>query len=245
MKQTQKKNKKSSLSKAATIAALGITAAGAVWGLSKLNPVVEARRVSRVIDGDTIKVADNTTVRLLGIDAPEESQCFFEESRKAVADLLTGQTVLLEKELSGVDMYGRLLRYVILPGRTRKDDNVLVNDYILRQGWARVLSVPPDNRYRDLLNSAQEEAIRYNRGLWAACDYIDDLSERREQNDPPPSAAYVVKGNISTRGFGKTYLVEGCDNYEKVKIDLSKGEQYFRTTKEAERAGFRRATNCP
>jgi len=121
----------------------------------------------------------------------------------------------------------------------------LVNSHIVRLGYARAVASPPDNRYRDLLISAQEEALRENRGLWQACDYEDELSDRREKDDQPPGPDYIIKGNISTRGFGKTYLLPGCDNYKTVKIDFSKGERYFLTEADAVEAGFRKATNCP
>lgn len=204
-----------------------------------------AQKVDRVIDGDTIVVQDDTRVRLIGINSPEKGECFYEESRQFAKDLLQGESVILEKEISGVDDYGRLLRFIIIPAKSAAKDNILVNDYIVRQGYARAIASPPDNRYRDLLISAQEEALRENRGLWQTCSYQDEFSERREKDDQPPGPDYIIKGNISTRGYGKTYLFPGCDNYATVKIDLAKGEQYFRTAEEAESAGYRKATNCP
>jgi micrococcal nuclease len=241
-----KPKKLSKLKKTAAIVTAGLAVtAGAAGYLSHYNPPWELHSVYKVIDGDTIKIENNTSVRLIGINSPEQATCFYDESKSALTKLLSGKKVLLEKEISGQDKYGRLLRYVILPASSEKKNNLLVNDYLVRQGFAQTEPTPPDNRYRDLFNSAQEEAIRANRGLWANCEYEDQLSERREQNDPPPSPAYVVKGNISTRGYGKTYLVEGCDNYLNVKIDFSKGEQYFKTESSALKAGFKKATNCP
>ena len=209
------------------------------------NKVSAAQKVERVIDGDTIVMPDDVRVRLIGIDSPEKGECFYEESRQFAIDFLEGKDVILEKEISGTDIFGRLLRYVILPADSDTADSLLVNGHIVRLGYARAVASPPDNRYRDLLISAQEEALRENRGLWQACDYADDLSVRREKDDPPPGPDYSIKGNISTRGFGKTYLLPGCDNYKTVKIDFSKGEQYFLTAEEAESAGYRKATNCP
>ncbi len=212
---------------------------------SQQSSVRAAQKVGRVIDGDTIVMSDNVHVRLIGIDSPEKGECFYKESRQFVKDFLEGESVILEKEISGIDDYGRLLRFIIIPSANSTKDNLLVNDYIVRQGYARAVASPPDNRYRDLLISAQEEALRKNRGLWQACSYQDELSGRREKDDQPPGPDYIIKGNISTRGYGKTYLFPGCDNYTTVKIDLKKGEQYFRTEGEAESAGFRKATNCP
>ena len=201
--------------------------------------------VTRVIDGDTIGIGDaRVRVRLLGIDAPEKGDCWYEESREALGELLDGVLVRLEKDISGEDDYSRLLRYVIKVAPDR-EDNVLVNEYQLKEGHARTLSTSPDVKYRDLFASAQEEARRAGLGLWGACQSEEDKKLLRQSDELPPNDECTIKGNISEKGYGKTYVVEGCDNYERVKIDYSKGEQYFCSEEEAVEAGFRRATNCP
>ncbi len=205
----------------------------------------QPQQVVEVIDGDTIKIKDNVRVRLIGINAPDKGECYYEESREFLKEFLEGKTVNLEKDISGKDDYGRPLRYVILPSNDPEKDNILINDYIVRQGYAQAVSSPPDNRYHDLLVSAQEEALRENRGIWRECEYEDELSERREKNFEPTEPDCLIKGNISTRGYGRIYLLPGCDNYDTVKIDFTKGEAYFCTEKEAQEAGFRKATNCP
>ena len=248
MAKFKNKTKKATLTKAAAIAAAGlvITASGVYANRHMLESVWKLHDVTQVIDGDTINVNGKTLVRLIGINSPEKGQCFYSESRQATSKFLHGKSVYLEKEITGQDDYGRLLRYVFLPAAGDRDDNLLVNDYIVRQGWAQAVPSAPDSRYRDLLYAAQEEAINNNRGLWKECpEYQEALSERREKNNPPPSAAHVIKGNISGSGYGKTYVTPDCNNYKNIKIDFSKGEQYFKTQKEALNAGFRKATNCP
>lgn len=201
--------------------------------------------IAKVIDGDTIKLQDNTKIRLIGIDSPEKGQCYYEESTNFTTQLLENKSVKLEKDISGKDDYDRLLRYVIILNEDPEQDNMLVNDYIVRQGYAQAVASPPDNRYRDLLVSAQEEALREKRGLWKECDYEAGLSDRREKDNEPTDPDCIIKGNISTRGYGRIYLLPGCDNYNTVKIDFTKGEQYFCTEEEAQKADFRKATNCP
>ena len=201
--------------------------------------------VKEVIDGDTIKIADNIRIRLIGINSPDRGECYYEEARVFAKELLEGKKVRLEKDISGEDIYNRLLRYVVLLNDEPEGSNLLINDYLVRQGYAQSVASPPDNRYRDLLSSAQEEAIRENRGLWDECDYKRENEGLREQDSPPPSSDCIIKGNISEKGYGKVYLIPGCDNYNLTKIDTRKGESYFCTEKEAEAAGFRKATNCP
>jgi len=201
--------------------------------------------VKEVIDGDTIKIDDNIRIRLIGINAPDKGECFYQEARDFTKKLLEGKEVRLEKDISGKDVYNRLLRYVVLLATDPEGDNLLINDYLVREGYAQTVASPPDNRYRDLLSSAQEEAIRDGRGLWEECDYERENEGLREQNNLPQDPKCIIKGNISEKGYGKTYLFQGCDNYNLTKIDFRKGESYFCTEEEAEAAGFRKATNCP
>ena len=195
-----------------------------------------------ITDGDTFKINNNTRIRLLGIDAPEKNECYYQESRQALIDLIEHKEIKLEKDITDKDRYDRWLRYAILI--KKNEDNMLVNDYMVRQGYAITTSIAPDNRYRDLLSTAQEKAKKNNLGLWAACDYETE-NPLREQDSGPTNPDCIIKGNISEKGFGRTYLIPGCDNYNTVKIDTRKGEAYFCTEEEAIQAGFRKATNCP
>ncbi len=199
-------------------------------------------QVVEVIDGDTIKIEGNIRVRLLGIDSPEVGECYYQPAKRALEDLIAKQRIELEKDITDKDHYGRLLRYVALP--VENGDSILVNDYLVRNGNALAISSPPNNRYRDLFSSAQVIAKRNNFGLWGACEN-NYSNERREADAGPPNPDCIIKGNISEKGYGMTYLMPGCDNYETVKIDTRKGEKYFCTEKEAIEAGFRKATNCP
>ena len=79
-------------------------------------------KVTRVVDGDTIKVSrDGTTinVRLVGIDAPETSkrknepgQPFSRKSTKHLASLVLNKSVTVKSY--GTDRYGRTLGVVFV-----------------------------------------------------------------------------------------------------------------------------------
>lgn len=134
----------------------------------------ELVRVARVIDGDTVDLADGRRVRYVGMDAPEEvvkagpaakakqEECFAKEATEENRKLVEGKTVRLVKDVSELDKYGRLLRYVYI-------DDVFVNDVLVRSGHARVMGIPPDTAYYVQLKQAQEEARVQARGLWGAC----------------------------------------------------------------------------
>jgi micrococcal nuclease len=125
--------------------------------------------VVRVIDGDTIKVrleGQVYSVRYIGIDTPETVhpdrpiEWMGPEASAANKRLVEGQTVSLEKDVSEVDQYGRLLRYVYLA------DGTFVNAELVRLGYAQVSTFPPDVRYQDLFLEKQREAREAERGLW-------------------------------------------------------------------------------
>jgi len=135
----------------------------------------EARtaRVVRVVDGDTIKVAiggRTDRVRYIGVDTPETVkpgtpvQCFGHEASARNAALVAGQEVRLVPDREARDRYGRLLAYVY-----RASDDLFVNAALVRDGYARTLTIPPNDRYATRLRKLQAEARADRRGLWKAC----------------------------------------------------------------------------
>src|SRR3989344_7189178 len=98
--------------------------------------------VARVIDGDTFELQDGEKVRLMGIDAPDEEECYFKESKEALDKLLKGKSVELRKDVTDTDEFGRLLRHAILSSRGSAEDNVLVEEYMVAGGFAISRSNP-------------------------------------------------------------------------------------------------------
>lgn len=201
--------------------------------------------VVHIVDGDTLDIENDVRIRFLGVDTPERSTCYYDEAKTFLEDLLEDKDIRIEKDISGADRFDRLLRYVYIPADDPQDDDVFVNEVLLRQGYAQTLGQAPDNRYRDLFASAQSEAKEKERGLWGVCDYEEsDAQALRENDSLPPSEDCIIKGNISEKGYGKNYFLEFCPNYNRIKIDTRKGEQYFCTESEAEQAGFTRSESC-
>lgn len=136
---------------------------------------VEGERafVIKVVDGDTIELENGQTVRLIGIDTPETKDprrpvgCFGKEAANETKSLLLDKNVILQKDVSETDKYGRLLRYVYLP--VDNDQILFVNDYLVREGFAKVLTYPPDVKYTEQFLQAQREARENKRGLWSMC----------------------------------------------------------------------------
>ena len=148
-------------------------------------------RVSRVIDGDTIRLTNGRSVRLLQIDTPElqENECYGRQAKQALARLLPrGTRVTLQSDpgLDKVDQYGRLLRYVIKRGTN-------LNIQLVRLGAASVWFYQGEQgRYASQLLAAAEAAQASSRGLWASCPgtVFDPTQavDTRPANPPPVSA---------------------------------------------------------
>lgn len=204
--------------------------------------------VERVVDGDTINIENEKRIRLLGIDSPERDSCYYQESKEALEELVEGGYIRIEKDISGTDRYDRYLRYVYIVAENPEDNDLFINEWLVREGYAFTFAVAPDNRYRDLLSSAQEEARKEERGLWSdVCEYREEsesASSLREQGSLPPNESCTIKGNISEKGYGKLYFVEGCPNWGRIKIDERKGEQWFCSESEAKEAGFTKSESC-
>ncbi len=156
-------------------------------------------KVTNVVDGDTIKIETGQTVRYIGIDTPETVspgkpiQCYGKEASDKNTELVEGKVVKLEKDISETDKYGRLLRYIWL-------DDVLINELLVREGYAQSSSYPPDVKYQDRLVKAQELAREEQKGLWGIVCATQNTSPPPSispTTTTPPTAAGGNTGNFS------------------------------------------------
>ena len=145
----------------------------AVTAFGPSGPTVDAR-VVRVVDGDTIVVDIGGTqyhLRYIGMDTPESVQPNTPVEPMALAAtaankvLVEGKTVILEKDVSEIDQYGRILRDVWVQ---HDGAVVLVGLELVRDGFAQVTTYPPDVKYVDLLTVAQDSARTAAIGLWGS-----------------------------------------------------------------------------
>ncbi|MFN2211397.1 MAG: thermonuclease family protein, partial [Candidatus Promineifilaceae bacterium] len=127
----------------------------------------ERAKVTWVYDGDTVEVelgGEEYRVRYIGVDTPEREQDYYQEAFDANFDMVKNKTVILVRDVSDTDQYGRLLRYVYLP------DGTFVNAELLREGYGRTINIPPDVANEAYFASLQKEARDEGRGLWAVGD---------------------------------------------------------------------------
>jgi len=188
------------------------------------SPPLQGQReatVTRIIDGDTIEVGIGGIVfqvRYIGIDCPEAGDPFALEATEANRRLVENKTVRLIEDLSDVDEFDRLLRYVYV-------GDLLVNAEMIRQGYARAVSYPPNVLHDDLFARLEIQAREAGAGLWAepsqlvgylavdpsCCQFDspgDDSKNKEEEyvcfsNDGPE--AFDLSGCTLSDEYGWTY----------------------------------------
>lgn len=131
--------------------------------------------LSRVIDGDTVEVRSlggTETIRIIGVDTPEvesgstEEECFGPEaSAYTKAALPEGTCLWLTFDEECTDYYDRTLAYVHL-GAGEQD---FYERRLLREGYARVLVIDPNDAFEDVLRLDEAAAQAAGAGLWGAC----------------------------------------------------------------------------
>jgi micrococcal nuclease len=162
--------------------------------------------VTRVVDGDTIHVRVNGqkgTVRFIGLDTPEiahptyGAQPFSREACEYAKAQLYGRQVYLETDRTLRDRHGRLLAYVWLARPAALNDQEIrakmFNARLLREGYAHLMTVPPNVKYVDFFRQYQSEARAHNRGLW-------ELSDTES----------VYAGEILTGNYDPANFKKGC-----------------------------------
>jgi len=82
------------------------------------------------------------------------------EAKEYLQNLLKGQRVKLEYDIDHTDQYGRTLAYVYL------QDGTFVNAELVKNGYAMVMTVPPNVKFAEEFVKLQQEARENNRGLW-------------------------------------------------------------------------------
>ncbi|HLO49036.1 MAG TPA: thermonuclease family protein [Kamptonema sp.] len=124
-------------------------------------------KVEGVITGQSIEIAgfaDQTPileqVRLIGIEAPDlKQQPWGPEARQKLEQLIGGQQVLLESDAQDKDRYDRKLAYLWR-------GEILLNEQLVKEGYALVVARSPNTKYKQRLANAQEWARLMGRGIW-------------------------------------------------------------------------------
>jgi len=180
------------------------------------------RTCVRVIDGDTIVLDGEETIRLIGVDTPETKdprkpvQYFGQEAYKFTRSLVEGKRVRIEFDQERVDKHGRTLAYVYL------EDGTFLNAEIIKQGYGFAYTQFPF-KYLEEFRQYEREARENERGLWAAKE------ETKKSEISEETIVYITK-------TGKKYHTSDCRYLSKSKISI--------TLKEALEKGYTPCSVC-
>jgi micrococcal nuclease len=135
---------------------------------SSVSNQVEVR-VARVVSGQTLEVVGMaeqpnliSQVRLVGVDAPDLRQYPWGEQSKEFLEKLVGdltKPVKLEFDIEAKDKIGRTLAYVW-------KDNQLLNEQVIKQGYALFVERSPNQKHNQRLERAQQWARIMGKGIW-------------------------------------------------------------------------------
>ncbi len=134
------------------------------------SPIIPASvKVARVVSGQSLEVLGMeaqpnliSQVRLIGLDAPDIRQYPWGDDAKQLLETLIGganQAVNLEFDLEAKDKINRTLAYVW-------KDKLLLNEEIVKQGYALFVARSPNHKYDQRLESAQQWARIMGKGIW-------------------------------------------------------------------------------
>lgn len=142
-----------------------------------------------ITDGDTLHVrfADGSSaeVRLIGINTPEANECFSEEATLVLEVLApVGGQLGMTSDVSDVDQFDRLLRYLWVGGMS-------VNEESVRRGAAISRRYAPDTAMATRFEEAQAEAKEAGLGLWAP----EACGPRADANLSVIAVEYDAPGN--------------------------------------------------
>lgn len=144
------------------------------WQSRRENPPPDALcegtyAVRRVVDGDTLLLANRARVRLMGVDTPETVkpdwpvEPFGPEAAEFTRRFIdtSGGVVRLEFDRQRKDKYGRFLAYVF-------DGRRMLNEELIRAGLAKAetgfrYAASRKTRFR----RAEDEARAARRGIWS------------------------------------------------------------------------------
>ena len=184
-----------------------------IWfGLSTAHGELMEGKCAYVQDGDSLKLqipgrAEEVSIRLHGIDAPEKDQAFSEESRAMLRRLTQGKNICVD--VQDTDRYGRYLGKVYV-GTT------YVNLELVKAGLAWHY-----DGSRDVdIEQAEAAARKAHRGLWSDDSAINPREYRKKHGTvhdnrtaEPPSAPLetpsISVGEVLT---GKCAYVQDGDS---------------------------------
>jgi micrococcal nuclease len=151
--------------------------------------------VSRIYDGDTVRLEDGRKLRLIGINTPEmgrkdaDPQAGARQATQRLVDILeqSGMKIGIRFGHSRKDRYGRLL------GHPFDDNGRNITRMLLADGHGAAVTIAPNDWNADCYYDAEREARIEGRGVWDSAVFgpvsstaLGDLA----------SGFYIIRGKV-------------------------------------------------
>jgi micrococcal nuclease len=127
--------------------------------------------IKKIVDGDTFWIENGTPkglkIRLIGVNSPEsrkvyrkDVEYYGKEAKLYLTKFLINKRVRLVFDVAPLDRFGRTLAYVYL------EDGTFLNAHLVKNGYASVMTIPPNVKFAEYFVKLQREARLSGRGLW-------------------------------------------------------------------------------
>jgi endonuclease YncB( thermonuclease family) len=117
-------------------------------------------QIEKVIDGDTVHLADQRRVRVIGLNTPERGEPYSRAASDYIRQLPAAGWQLQQGE-DALDHYRRTLADLVMP------DGQLLSVALIEKGLAFAVYFPPNLRYAECIEQAEQRARALRQGVWA------------------------------------------------------------------------------
>ncbi len=145
-------------------------------------------RVDRVLDGDTVVLSTGEQVHLLGVNAPEEGECFAQLSKKKLSKLVVHKQVKMVIRKKSMQSDGTMYAHFY----TKKKS---VSKQLIVSGRARFLDAHLNKKMQKALGRAELRAQEKGRGLWFRCG--EDAQTTEQEESVTSLLVRINNGNFS------------------------------------------------
>lgn len=128
--------------------------------------------VKQVIDGNTIILDTNETVRYIGVGVTPDNKESFEYNK----GLVEGKKVKLEFDTLKNNDKGHILAYVY-------QDDIFINAKMIESGHGSVIIVSPNIKYAERFLTLEREARQAKRGMWSESVVNTNQSKPLDENN--------------------------------------------------------------
>ena len=174
--------------------------------------------VTEIQEGETLILEDGRAVRVAGVLGPKRARGgpasdARGEMEKALSDLTLGQKVTLVLGERKRDRYGRLLAQIMV---TRNDETIWLQERLIADGMARVISFPENRLCTAELLVKEEAARQAQNGLWKTGFFVIRSADGEDLLSRLAQSYEIVEGEVRSVADvkGRTYVNFG-ENWRK------------------------------